>query len=218
MERRKARAFFRIAWKFMIDNFSEELEDVRDVSPEKFRKMNVRDFLAEYCWVVYVAGFSERVLREKFDDLEKAFKNFDIEKLCKMRSLKEVLSIFNNEKKARNFLKGVKQIHEEGFSNFKKRVLKEGMKVLKELPGIGKVTQKHLARNIGILDVSKDDIWLRRLSEKLKARNVEELTEFLAKEFNEKRGVVDIILWRFCAEKAWKEYGFNTLDDFIKSL
>ena len=218
MDKKRVRSFFKVAHEFMIKNFPDELEYIRDSSPEKFRKMNAKEFLGEYCWVVYASGFSERILSEKFANLEKAFKNFDIEKLCKMRSLKEVLRIFNNERKANCFLNGVKQIHKEGFSNFKKRVLKEGMEVLKELPGIGDVTKKHLARNIGISDVSKDDIWLKRLAQKLKARDVEELTEFLAKEFNEKRGVVDIILWRFCAEKAWKEYGFNTLDAFVKSL
>lgn len=52
-----------------------------------------------------------------------------------MRSIRPVLEIFNNERKAKAFLEGSKAIDKEGFSNFKKRLRKEGIDMLEELPG-----------------------------------------------------------------------------------
>jgi GxxExxY protein len=41
-----------------------------------------------------------RLLKKKLPALQKAFKNFDPESLSRMRSIKSVLDVFNNERKA----------------------------------------------------------------------------------------------------------------------
>jgi len=95
-------------------------------------------------------------------------------------------------------------IRDQGFEAFKTRVTSEGIDALTRLPFIGSITKKHLARNIGLLDVAKDDVWLVRLAKEFDASSVDELGDFLSKEFGEKVGVVDLILWRYCADGAWE--------------
>jgi predicted RNase H-like HicB family nuclease len=218
MEIEKAKLFFEAALDYSNKYYSEDLVWVRTRSIETFKKMTSEQFLYQYCWVVYVSGFRASVIENKFDALSKVFENFNIEKLYHLESIEPALAIIKNERKAKSFLKGVKLIYEEGFPQFKERVLNRGMSALKELPGIGEITQKHLARNIGIQDIGKDDVWLVRLTDKFKARNVEDLIIYLADEFSEKKGVVDLILWRFCVDNAWQGLGFSTLDDFLASL
>lgn len=216
MEKRKSRLFFKAAIKYMRDNYRDELESVKEIKP--FKNIKSKEFLSQYCWVIYAYYFKESVLEQKFDRIERAFKYFDIQKISKMTSIKPVLRVFNNESKARIFLKGAKMVYEQGFSQFKKRVFKEGMGTLQELPGIGEITQKHLARNIGLADVAKNDVHIQKLVEYFNAKNERELAEYLSKRFGEKKGVVDVILWRFCAKKGWKGLGYDSLESYIKSL
>ena len=218
MENEKAKLFFEAALDYSNNYYSDALAWVKKRSIETFKEMTPEEFLYQYCWVVYAAGFRVSTLENKFDALAKAFKNFNLEKIYRMQSTEPALAVFNNKRKAESFLRGVKLIYEEGFSEFKERVLKQGMRALKELPGIGEITQKHLARNVGILDISKDDVWLVRLGEKLEARTVEQLVIYLSEEFGEKQGAVDLILWRFCADNGWQELGFSSLDDFLAGL
>ena len=216
MKKRKAKLFFENAMKYMAYNFLKELKWVKEIKP--FKNIKLKQFLREYCWTVYASGFKESILEQKFDDIERAFRYFDIQEISKMTSIKPVLRVFNNRRKARNFIKGAKKIHGEGFPKFKKRVSGEGMKVLQELPGIGQVTKKHLARNIGLSDVAKNDIHIQRLVRHFNARDENHLAEYLSKESGEKKGVVDVILWRFCTKKGWKRLGYDTLGDYIQSL
>jgi hypothetical protein len=212
----KAKRLYQHALEYASQNHPDELAWGRSVTPNTLENMTAGQFLTEYCWVVYASGFRVSVIEKKFDQLKAAFQGFDIEKLAKMESTEPVLAIFNNVRKANGFLEGAKQIHKQGFSNFKKRLQQDGMKVLRELPYIGEVTQKHLAKNIGLLDVPKDDIWLVRLREKCNAASVEELTSYLAREFDETQHTVDLVLWRFCADSGWKALGFNGLDEFLE--
>ena len=118
-----------------------------------------------------------------------------------MRSIKKPLSIFNNENKAGSFLKGSKLIAEEGFSHFKKRLKNEGLDMLEVLPGIGPITKYHLAKNIGLADEAKPDIWLVRAAEACNS-SVDELVKYLADKYNLTQHIVDVILWRYGADKS----------------
>ena len=120
-----------------------------------------------------------------------------------MRSLKTALAVINNERKAKCFVNGCKEIAEEGFSQFKKRVKNEGVDALGQLPGIGKITKFHLAKNIGLADVEKPDIWLQRAAKKCNT-TVDKLVDFLHKKYDLSRHSVDVILWRYGADKKLK--------------
>ncbi len=216
MDENKAKRLYQHALEYASTNRPDELAWGRSITPDTLEKMTAKQFLAEYCWVVYASGFRVSVIEQKFGQLTAAFQKFDIEKLAEMESVEPVLDIINNERKARGFLRGAKRIHQEGFSNFKRRIQMDGMEVLRELPYIGEVTQKHLAKNIGLLDVPKGDVWLVRLAAKCDAPSVEALTTYLAEEFGETQHVIDLVLWRFCADSGWKRFGFGGLDEFVE--
>jgi hypothetical protein len=209
---------FRAALAYVSEHCPEELEWVRGITPELFDRMTCPEFLEEYCWVVYAAGFRVSTLTKKFGALKTAFCDFDIDCICQMKSLDPALGVINNQRKAKGFVEGCRRIRGEGFENFKARVKTGGMDALQSLPYIGSVTKKHLARNIGLLDVSKNDVHLVRLVREFGACEVEELTSFLSEETGEKQGVVDLVLWRYCADGAWEEWWMqqnNPSDKFV---
>lgn len=215
MKKKKALRFFKVAKEYMEKNHPSELKGVRNIPP--FELISSECFLGEYCWVVYVSGFKVSVVSSKFSWLRKAFKDFDIERISRMRSVKQALEVFNNERKAKCFLKGTKLIHDEGFDAFKNKVERGGMEELESLPGIGPITKKHLARNVGLADVSKDDIFIERLVKIFNARDEDELATYLACMSGEKKGTVDLILWRFCADK-YAGRGVDGLKRYVDTL
>ena len=171
------------------------LEWARSVGDQTFTNLRSKQFLKMYCFVVYASGFKFATVKAKFDDLAASYQRFDIERLCNMRSLKPALKIFGNERKARNFLDGAKKIGDEGFTQFKRRLRAGGPDILMELPGIGPITKDHLAKNIGLADVAKGDIWLVRAAELCGSNDVSEFVDFLHAETGETRHVLDVAIW-----------------------
>jgi hypothetical protein len=205
MKKQNLESFFLIALEYCEKNRPKELERARNTTRSTFENMKAKGFLESYCWVVYASGFKVQVVEQKFPALRKAFKFFSLNDLSRMRSIHPVLKVINNKQKAAGFLNGSKNIHQEGFSNFKNRLDMDGMDVLKELPFIGEITKKHLAKRIGLADVSKDDIWLQRIKKKFNAKNVDELIKHLSQKFKESENVIDVVLWRYCADNGLKD-------------
>jgi hypothetical protein len=197
----KVLMMFKVAKSYYEENYPSEPAWAKSISSKTFRNMRSKQFLSHYCCVVYANGFKEAIIEALFPTLRTAFKEFDLSALARMRSLKTVLKVFNNERKANSFLKGCKLIADEGFSVFKKRLRKEGVDMLEHLPGIGKITKYHLAKNIGLVDEAKPDIWLVRAANACSS-TVEELVIFLSKKYKMSRHTVDVILWRYGAGKG----------------
>jgi len=192
---------FEVAKVYCEEHHTDELDWAKSICPETFKNLKSKRFLTEYCWVVYASGFKVSIVESIFPSLRTAFKNFELSDIAKMRSIKPVLAIFNNERKANSFLEGSKLIANEGFSNFKNRLRRDGVDVLEELPGIGPITKFHLAKNIGLVDEAKPDIWLVRAADICSA-SIEELVIFLSEKYGMTRHVVDIILWRHGADNG----------------
>lgn len=199
MNRSKAKTMFEDALSYCKENYPAELEWAKGTSPETFKKLSAKKFLEEYCWVVYASGFKVSTVESVFPRLRKAFKDFELDSLARMRSLSGVLSVFNNKRKADCFLKGSRAIADEGFPKFKRRLKERGVCVLESLPGIGPITKIHLAKNIGLVDEAKPDIWLVRAAEACDT-TVNDLVTFLRKQYNLSRHVVDVVLWRYGAD------------------
>jgi 3-methyladenine DNA glycosylase Tag len=195
-------SIYKQAFTYMQTHKAEELEWARGINENTFKNIKAKIFLSEYCWVVYASGFKVSIVEEKFPFLKSAFKDFDLDALSRMRSVTQALKVVNHRGKAEGFLEGAKKICNEGFGNFKNRLRKDGIDVLCELPFIADITKKHLAKNIGFMDVAKDDIWLERIRELASAKNVEELTRYLSKKHGESEHVIDVVLWRYCADKG----------------
>jgi thermostable 8-oxoguanine DNA glycosylase len=163
--------------------------------------MNADDFLEEYVWVVYTAGFKEAIIEEKFPALRKAFKGFKVEYVSKMSNLSPVLEVFSNRRKARSVVQGAKMISGDWFVRLKRQNPKTAFGMLEELPYIGPITRNHLARNLGLVDVAKPDRWIMRLTSLSGFSNHKRMINHLSAKYGEKYGVIDLILWRFCAAK-----------------
>jgi hypothetical protein len=206
MNEQLARQCYDAALIYVAANSADELRWVRTIEIGHFDGMTATGFLGEYCWVVYASGFRVSTVEQKFQQLKAGFCDFDLEQVCALDSVDAVLAAINNRKKAWGVVKGCRLIQKQGFEAFKAKLKACGMNALTVLPFIKAVTKKHLARNIGLLSVAKDDVLLVRLAKEYKAESVEELTGFLARETSEKEGVVDLVLWRFCADKAWERW------------
>lgn len=147
LDEQTALQVWRRALSHMQTHEPEALEWARSTSENTFKNLRTKGFLRQYCFVVYASGFRFRTVKARFDDLSEAFRNFDLETLSRMRSVKRVLKVFGNERKAKNFLDGAKMIALEGFPAFKKRLAACGPDILAELPGIGPIT-KIISRRI----------------------------------------------------------------------
>lgn len=179
---------------YFEDNAPDELDWARSVGPDTFRNLRLKVFLRQYCWVVYNSGFKYAIIKAKFPAIKAAFKDFEPERLARMRSIKNVLDVFDSERKARNYLDGAKAVIAEGFPKYKRRLAAEGVDMLMELPGIGPITKNHLAKNIGLADVEKDDRWLNRAAATC-GGSAAELATYLSEQLEESRHTIDVAIW-----------------------
>ena len=167
--------------------------------PYEFDELGAPQFLGEYCWVVFASGFRYAVVRDKFPAIEQLFCSFDLKSLAEMEPVERERLPIRNKRKADGFLSGCRMIAEEGFRNFKHRLKEDGRGVLESLPGIGPVTKDHLAKNIGLVDTAKPDIWLERCADECGAGSVDELVSYLRDAHPSfKVHQIDTILWDYC--------------------
>jgi len=218
MDRTVAAAFYREAKRYAHEADPELLDWFKTLSRRSFRRLTPRQFMEEYAWVVYASGFSYKTVQGVFPRLRRAFKNFDLDKVARMRTLAPVLSVFRNKRKARFVREGARTLVQRGFGEFKRNVLGTGPDALAELPGVGPITKNHLARNVGLASVAKNDRWIARLVRLFDAETHDRLASLLAREFRTKPGVVDYVLWKFCADRAWEKYGAVSLQSFVRRL
>ena len=198
MNRRRAQRMYAAAFQHLTQTRPDMLDEARGVGPHTFKRLTAVAFLEQYCWVVYASGFRYAHVERLFPRIRAAFADFRLERLQRMRTIRPVLSAFNNPSKATSFLTGSKAIAAEGFNRFKKRLKAEGTNALESLPGVGPVTKHHLAKNIGLVDVAKPDIWLRRAASCCDC-SVDELVQYLSASNGESHNVVDVAIWHYGA-------------------
>jgi len=167
---------------------------VEDVTPS--------DFWAEYIWCVYASGFNAKVLSQKFNGLMSAYGPWDwVQSVAVLWP--RVKKVIANEKKFTAVLECRAILKKIGWDAFKEAFCTTP-EALGVLPFIGKITKYHLARNIG-MDCVKPDLHLVRLAKHYEFPSPEAMCEFLAGLSGERIGVVDLILWSYCAAFGTKE-------------
>ena len=164
--------------------------------PKNWQRLNEKTFLEVYCGVVFASGFKARTVDDKFPAMKKVFKGFDPAALARMKSVPTAKLPIKNTRKATAFWEGAKQVHREGWKDFKKRLKQEGVEMLKELPGIGDITKDHLAKDIGLVDTAKPDRHLTWYAEQC-STNVETLVSFLSQAYHKTKYQVDNVLFRY---------------------
>lgn len=155
------------------------------------------DFLKEYTWVVYVSGFSARVVSSFFDKLLIAHGLFRNGQVCRWDDQDHsgaVFSINKNRAKYRAVQHTWRLLATMGWGAFSdKFIRKPDPGVLRELKGIGPALSFHLARNLGNIQCVKPDVHLNRLASHFGLASAEELCRSVNPA--EPAGFTDLVLW-----------------------
>lgn len=190
LDKDKAKKMFAVARREVGDDAYQ---------PHEFDELEAHEFIGEYCWVVFASGFRYVIVRDRFPAIKELFCAFDLKSLAAMKPVEREQLPIRNKRKADGFLKGCRMIAQQGFDNFKRRLKEGGLDVLEELPGIGPVTKYHLAKNIGLKDTAKPDVWLEKCAEECGPASVDEMVSFLHDAHpNFKCHEIDTILWDYC--------------------
>jgi endonuclease III len=159
------------------------------------------DLLREYAWVILCSGFREQVVRQVFGhislcfcDWESASAILDADPACRIAAL----ASFRNPTKLAAIVRAALQIHTCGFASLKQSVLADPITELQNLPHIGPITARHLAKNLG-LDVVKPDRHLARVSRLFGFNDADHFCTEIAKATGEQRKVIDLVVWRYIA-------------------
>jgi len=189
--------YFSNARKFVENNYLDQLNYFRGLRPEHITE---NKFIDEYVWVVYASGFNASVLSKKWDKLKSIYSqiyidlgftslfSYDIEK-----SLKEACELINRRDKAGSIVRVLTELDSIGYAAFRNKYL-SNLDSMMDLPFIGPTTKYHLGRNLGI-DCVKPDVHLVRMAEYFGFSTPLAMCEYLGTNYNERIGVVDLILW-----------------------
>lgn len=184
--------------KQMLEKAREHVRDNIFV-PTEFDDVDLRAFLEQYLWVIYVSGFRNAVVARYFDSLLAAFHNLDLDRIVAMDSIDAQSLPIRHQRKADAFLKGCRLIAAEGWHSLKERLRERGRAALRELPYMGPATSQHMALALGIEDTEKSDTWIKQCASKCSA-TVDQLITFLSNEYGLTRQQVDAYLWRYCSD------------------
>lgn len=172
--------FFKIAKNYVMNSeYVSEIEHVRSLD---FNKTTPEQFMSQFAFVVLNTGMKNQVAESMFKKL--------VESGWDPRTV-------NHEQKRDAIIKAINN-YTVWFQELKSISNERGkIEYLQSLPFIGKITKYHLARNIG-LDCAKPDRHLVLLAEKFDFETPRGMCEVLAQMQNERVGVIDVILWRYC--------------------
>lgn len=172
----EALGFFYRAYEYVINSgYEKEIEWVSNI---RFDNITSDDFFREYVWVVLNTGFKEQAARKIFERYIETGDTKVVKHPKKRESIEKVLD--NSE----CYFKGLCDAQDK-------------IKYLKTIPFIGDITKYHLARNIGI-DTVKPDRHLMRLAKRFGFKSPLEMCKAIQEITEERLGVIDVILWRYC--------------------
>jgi len=165
-----------------------------------FHSTSESEFLSEAAWVILSSGMSVKSVQSVFNSVSSSFHNWqDSKKIlqngdqCKINALKH----FNHKGKINAILSIIENVDKIGFQKFKVELKHFGVEYLQQFSFFGPATSFHLAKNIG-MDVVKPDRHLQRLAHALNFSNPSFLCSKISNAIEEKIGVIDVVLWRYC--------------------
>lgn len=164
-----------------------------------FDYITEQKLLEEFAWVVIASGMNDKVVRKIFPLIKEIMFNFkSAEDILKERRecLRKSLKVFNHSKKIEAIFSPAEYISNNSFRVLKQKIYEEGVDFIQLFPYMGKATSFHLAKNIG-LNVAKPDRHLIRISNVLGYDNPETLCQDLSNKIDEKKSLIDLVLWRY---------------------
>lgn len=218
MDTRRLLRLWDDAHDYMKKERASELRWALSISRNTWRNIGSSTFLREYAWVVYAAGIRNAILDQYWPRLRRAFHGFRMNRVAQMRSTNPVIKVFRNEQKANYVLRGAAMIHAEGFKAFKARVARNWEQELEGLPGIGPITKFHLARNVGLADTGKPDLWVSRITKLAHASDWRVMLQYLSKRSRLPPKAVDVVLFRYGADRMWRNGDYRTFQDYFRQL
>ncbi len=180
--------------------YDTEIRWQEEVTPERVTESV---FLEQYAWVVLSSGFRETVVRRHFDYVSLCFCDWESAREIVQHSRQCVASAslaFGHQRKLWSIVAACRILDDFGFDSFYQSTLTTPEKTLRQLPYIGPVTVRHLMKNLGF-DCAKPDRHLRSLSSELGVE-VGHLCGTISDTTGDRLGVVDLVLWRYCALAA----------------
>lgn len=174
--------------------YARELEWQHSVAT---RGISEQRFLSEYAWVVLNAGFRESVARRLFPGISSAFLHWIAESISEQRDmvLQAGLKVFNNRRKIECILEGCVLVSMHGMEWIEAAVNDRDFDALCQMPYIGPITCRHLAKNLGA-QCCKHDRHLARLAHGLGFESPDLMCDIISEETGDPVGVVDYVLWR----------------------
>lgn len=180
-------------------SFDETLKHINN----KNYKVSPEEFVSCAAYSILASGFKQTTAKEYHKKV--------MSKLPKNPHLEDLLKIFENANKMYAIWKIWNNRDKYCSDYYKCETLEDKLKFLKNLKGLGAITNRHLARNLGE-DTPKYDIWVQRLgviysgNPKLNVNNAKLTSEMqqacddmfnhLIKETGFPRGYIDAVLFK----------------------
>lgn len=185
----------------VAEGYGSEIDWQRSQIESSF---NESDLLREAAWVILCSGFRESVVRQKFNHISLCF--------CDWHSAEEILSnsptcqnaalrVFGSKRKMAFITSVCWAVANAGFENLKVQIAGAPYRELQKFPGVGPITAKHLAKNLGFA-CAKQDRHLIRVANHMGYSGVDELCRTISDVCGDPVSVVDIVLWRYCTLKS----------------
>ncbi|MDR0423039.1 MAG: hypothetical protein LBH46_00430 [Rickettsiales bacterium] len=164
-----------------------------------------REFAEEVIYVILASGFRQKTAKGIFDKIREYLdKDYDF-----------LIKIFNNKNKINAIIDIWHNKEEKTKEFYSLKTDEDKLDFLGKLKHIGNITKNHLARNLGI-NLVKYDIWIQRLAvglygkkyfDKIDNGNLKPEIRILCdkmffeleQETKEKRGYIDVVLWKSCS-------------------
>ena len=195
--------YFKRAYKFALDNYKDTIDEIQNT---EFKYLQSETFFSQYIWTVYTSGFNAKIVSNMWPKLVLVYNKLyhcsylenDTIKSSKDTIRSQALEICNNKRKVDAIIQ---------MSDILGEVLKTGKWLeyknnnldtpdkLEKLPFIGKITKNHLARNIGILNVVKEDLHLVRMGNHWGFKTGLELCKKIQETYNLELGIIGLIYW-----------------------
>lgn len=203
---------FSKSWFFNLDKTLRKMgldsdlysfdKTLKQIQNKKY-KVLPDEFASCAAYTILAGGFSQKTAKKHHATIMK--------KLHNDAHLEDLIENFENGNKMYAIWRIWKNRNEYCDNYYKCETLPEKLRFLGKLPHIGKITSRHLARNLGE-DTPKYDIWVQRLgivysgNKKLKADNAkltpeiqqvcDDMFDHLIKATGLPRGYIDAVLFK----------------------
>jgi len=176
MKKNELLLFYYRAYKYVINAGYEN--EITWCDLIRFEDITIDSFFREYVWAVLNAGMREQAARSVFLKYMETMDTNAIRHDGKRKAIEHVL---------------------DNCKTYYNQLLDSDNKIdwFATLPWIGQITKYHIARNLGI-DAVKPDRHLVRLAERFNYRSPLDMCEAIQSDVNERLGVIDVVLWRYC--------------------